>query len=258
MLEHLQAAKKNINLAIDEVALETEDIDRKKTPLRALYRIPEIVETDITVKTRGNYQTKTKTAEGLIVHYTAGRSKNSTDAINTLRYLASQGLACPVVDIGGKIFKAKNQDWDDWGSHAGRSSHKDREWVSRYYYGLEFACAGLLDSHNKSWFGVTYAGEFVRVIDREIGNHKPGHWLKFTRAQVRTLINFCLWQLDTNPGFEIGNILGHDEVAPGRKSDPGGSLNWPMSGFRNIILEIVEGKRVALTDQNQMIWEAGK
>lgn len=254
MRQHLRDAKRSIEKAIGE--LPPKDAERTDTPIRMKYRIPPIKEIAVSVKTRGFYQTKNARAEGIVVHYTAGRRGSLNAAENTLRYLASRGLGCLVMDNEGVILKARNQDFEEWASHAGRSEHKDRTWVSRYYMGMEICCAGLLNDYNEAWFGQKYDQKFVRSVEAK-DNVKAGKYLKYSKKQVASLINFCLWQIDTNQGFLIENIVGHDEVAPDRKSDPGGSLNWPMPEFRQKVQDIVDGKIDAITDPvDGLIWSA--
>jgi len=41
--------------------------------------------------------------------------------------------------------------------------------------------------------------------------------------------------MDVNPEFRADWVAGHDEVSPGRKSDPGGSLSMTMPQFRYML-----------------------
>lgn len=200
------------------------------------YEIPDIEVVDIDVKTKGKYLTKSGRARGLIVHFTAGRfSKGRQNAIDTLNYLARQGLGCLVMDTAGRIYRAKSQEFDEIAWHAGTSYFMGHDGISRYCLGLEICCAGQLDEKGKSWFGQVVNEKFIRHVATKNENQKVGHYHKFTSAQEKSLINFILWQYDTNPEFNLNWVLGHDEVAKERKSDPGGSLSMTMPELRNII-----------------------
>jgi len=203
------------------------------------YDVPEIIEVDIAVKTRGKYMTPSKQAKGLVVHYTAGRfEKGRQSAINTLNSLAKRGLGCLVMDIDGKIYRAKSQKINDIAYHAGTSAFKGYTGMSRYLMGMEICNAGRLEADGKAWFGLPIPKDEQRDVSKK-DNVKAGKYHKYSAAQEKSLINFVLWQLDVNPEFDLDFVIGHDECAPTRKSDPGGSLSMTMPAFRAMIKQRV-------------------
>jgi len=202
------------------------------------YSQPEIVETSIEVKTRGRYITPSKGPRGLVIHYTAGHYGGSQEAKGTLINLADQGLGCLVMDTDGKIYRAKNQGMNDTAWHCGKSSWLGTSGLSRYLLGMEVCCAGKLSNEGRSWYGEYIPLKNRRIIASKTDNQKPGTYHAFTTLQEHSLINFCLWQLDVNQEFEIDWIVGHDEIAPMRKSDPGGSLSMSMPDFRDIVANL--------------------
>lgn len=200
------------------------------------YEVPHIEVVDIDVQTHGKYLTKTGQALGLVVHFTAGRfSKGRQNAIDTLNHLARQGLACLVMDNAGIIYRARNQALDEIGWHAGESNYLGHVGMSRYCMGMEICNAGKLDAKGKSWFGLVINNKYVRNITKKEDNIEPGYYHAFNPAQEKSLINFCLWQSDINPDFNVNYIIGHDECARGRKNDPGGALSMTMPAFRKMI-----------------------
>ena len=60
-----------------------------------------------------------------------------------------------------------------------------------------------------------------------MGYFNEGWYEKFTDDQELSLAKFLAWQMKM--GVEY--IVGHDEISPGRKSDPGGSLSLPLQEF---------------------------
>lgn len=193
----------------------------------AHYDIPKIVVVpEVKFKTHGEYRTKSGKARGLIVHYTvSGRSEKSARGV--LRYLASRGLGCMVMDENGVIYLAGNVDLEKsvaW--HAGKSAWQGKTGISRYCMGMEICNWGRLSAQTEPRAGDT------RSIPHKYDNIAPGKYEKFTRAQEQALVDFIKWQLDTNPEFELDWVVGHDEVAPTRKTDPGGSLSLSMPRFR--------------------------
>ncbi|HEX3175413.1 MAG TPA: N-acetylmuramoyl-L-alanine amidase [Methylomirabilota bacterium] len=199
------------------------------------YVAPAIVEVDVKIPTKGKYKTPDKKARGCVVHYTARPfDRGATDAKSTLQFLAAQGLGCLVMDRDGIIYKA--QGWDEVAYHAGPSTWKDTSGVSLYCMGMEIMNAGMLEKHGDT-FHACFGGEIPPGEVREVqakDNIKAGFYHRYTKAQEDALINFLLWQIETR-GMDIDWIVGHDEVAPDRKQDPGGSLSLTMPELRALL-----------------------
>ncbi|WP_457021162.1 hypothetical protein [Luteimonas sp. A611] len=72
----------------------------------------------------------------------------------------------------------------------------------------------------------------MRTVTKQ-GNQSAGHYQKYTILQEASLRTLLTWLRSNNPDvFRFDLVLGHDEVSPGRKVDPGGSLSMTMSAFR--------------------------
>ena len=48
----------------------------------------------------------------------------------------------------------------------------------------------------------------------------------FTQNQYKNLVNICLTLFKYYPEITRQNVVGHSEIAPGRKTDPGKNFNW--------------------------------
>lgn len=48
----------------------------------------------------------------------------------------------------------------------------------------------------------------------------------FTQNQYKNLVNICLTLFKYYPEITKQNVVGHSEIAPGRKTDPGKNFNW--------------------------------
>lgn len=57
----------------------------------------------------------------------------------------------------------------------------------------------------------------------------------FTAAQYQALSRLCHWLLSQYPTLAPERILGHSDIAPGRKTDPGPAFNWTY--FRQLLAE---------------------
>lgn len=214
-----------------DAGAKIDDPDRPDDPIGSQkYDIPEMKMMDVEFDNQGEYLTPTGKASGLVVHYTvSGRSARS--ALGVGRYMASKGLGCLIMDEDGIIYYPRNWSRNRWlkrrDDHAGKSSWGGKSSVSRYFMGMEICSWGAA--------GQQKGADDIRRIAEQHDNQAPGLYQKFTARQEQALINFCLWQLDTNPEFRIENIVGHDEVSPGRKIDPGGSLSMSMPEFRQYL-----------------------
>lgn len=185
---------------------------------------------------RGRYQQGYP--RGAVVHYTAGT--NAASAIDALR---QAGCSAFVIERDGTILQPHGLD--GWSWHAGVSFWNALgSGVSRHLVGIEVVSAGKLTGHRpslksdmewKSWWGGKIPSEQVRTSP-ERGNIAPGGYQKFTEAQEDSLVALLLWLKANNPEvFSLNLVLGHDEVSPGRKTDPGASLSASMEEFREFL-----------------------
>ncbi len=73
-----------------------------------------------------------------------------------------------------------------------------------------------------SWAGRRSCNHFSLGIELEGTWHQP-----FTDAQYQALIPICAALCRRYPSLSPSAIVGHQEVAPGRKEDPGPYFDWP-------------------------------
>ncbi len=175
---------------------------------------------------------------GAVVHFTAGAY-----GLSELDLARQCGYAYFLVDERGGVHQGF--PLDRWGSHAGRSAWPGLgpNGVSRHLVGIEVDCAGLLapDGHGafKTWWGKSIAAADVRVVSPVPGtkdNRAAGAYHRYTEAQEAALVDLLLWLKANAPDvFDLELVLGHDEVSPGRKQDPGGSLSMPMPSLRALL-----------------------
>lgn len=194
------------------------------------FTVPRIVKIPgVSFKEQGKYRTPSGMFEGLVVHYTVGPRKASS-AIGVVKYLASKGYGCMVMDEDGIIYIPENFDiLRDTAFHAGVSSWEGKSGVSLTMAGMEICNWGKVDANSKPKAGIT------RTSGHDANIHK-GEYEAYTPAQERSLINFVKWAKSVNPEFKISKLVGHDEVAPNRKSDPGASLSMTMPAFRKLFV----------------------
>lgn len=191
------------------------------------------------MQTRGRYGKMHP--KGAVIHYTGGSSTEG--AIATAE---KEGHAYLLIDRGGTLFQSTSLE--QWGYHAGTSY-----WpalgpaLSMYMVGIEIVAAGRVTMHKKvgeeerfqAWYHTKPEQYFKPDEVRYFKDNKhalPGYYHKFTDAQEKTLIATLLWlKQNAPPIFEPELIVGHHEISPGRKEDPGGAISIGMSDLRALI-----------------------
>jgi N-acetylmuramoyl-L-alanine amidase len=165
---------------------------------------------------------------GLIIHWTAaGAGIGSAHWFQDPKASASAHL---VIDRDGAIYQCV--DFQDTAWHAGVS-----KWpvtgeaygnsVNDITVGIELANLGQLkklpDGSFQTSTGKTYKSEVVQGPD---GNfYEP-----FPQAQLDAAVHAAKLVAAQFPGLKPERIVGHRDIAPTRKTDPGPC--WPMADFR--------------------------
>jgi N-acetylmuramoyl-L-alanine amidase len=209
-------------------------------------------------RTRGGY--KNDHPKGAVVHFTAGRSRPAAlggkrnsktaegQANRSVESSTRKGsYTYFVIDADGGVYQ--NFPLDRWGYHAGKSSYKGLSGtVSDELVGIEIMCAGKLkkadNGKHKAWFTTTSKGDAyfedneVRHVTKRHNILHSGSYHKYTARQEEGLFKLLRWlEYNGNGIFKMDLVLGHDEVAPGRKNDPGGSLSMTMPELRKKLKE---------------------
>ena len=165
-----------------------------------------------------NFNPKKRTKKEIkfiIFHYTGMRRE--IDAINRLTNIQSEVSSHYLIKNDGNIVQLVPDLYIAW--HAGKSSWKN------------------YNSLNKNSIGI------------EISN--PGHQFnskEFSRSQINSLMKlskFLIKKYNINPK----NILGHSDISPDRKKDPGEKFPWKylaknkVSLWHNLKSEVLKNFR---------------
>lgn len=172
----------------------------------------------------------TSNLDTIVIHYTAGRNaKNST------QYLARNDIKASahiVIDRNGTIYQLVAFDIIAW--HAGRSVWDGRKSLNNYSIGIELDNAGPLEkkgSNYITWFKKTIYPDDV-VFAQQRNETKKQYWHIYTEKQIEVCRTVCELLISR---YNIKTILGHEEISPGRKRDPGPA--FPLDEFRNNLLK---------------------
>lgn len=72
-----------------------------------------------------------------------------------------------------------------------------------------------------SWRGRCGCNDFAIGIELEGSDDCP-----YTKAQYQRLTRVLTWLMRRYPLLSLDRIVGHSEIAPGRKTDPGPAFDW--------------------------------
>ena len=162
----------------------------------------------------------------IVIHYTAGGK-----AEGSVSWLCNRDAgvsAHVVIDRDGSITQLVPFNVKAY--HAGVSKWKDREMVNGFGIGIEIANWGKLREVNGKLYTGTdreFQGEAIQAAHKNGGAIR--WWEKYTEAQIETVSELCSELIGVYPLIE--DIVGHDDIAPDRKSDPGPA--FPMKQLIN-------------------------
>lgn len=141
-----------------------------------------------------NFDERNSAIEMLILHYTD--TKTTQEALDILISPESKVSAHYVLAEDGQLFSLVDESKRAW--HAGVSFWLGRENLNACSIGIEIVNAG----------------------------HTYGY-TPFTKAQYDVLIPLCQ-RIKAQYGLKDIDIIGHSDVAPERKKDPGELFDWKL------------------------------
>lgn len=168
----------------------------------------------------------------LVIHYTAGASM--AGAVKWFTRSEAKASAHLVIGHDGAITQMAPFDKVCW--HAGESRWKNVTGLNSHSVGIEIANWGKLTrSGSGGW--VSWAGAPVPDGRVMIAAHKnfPGQqhgWETFEEAQFLATVAAAA-AICAEYGIGPNEVVGHDDIAPTRKVDPGPA--FPMDKFRTLV-----------------------
>jgi N-acetylmuramoyl-L-alanine amidase len=136
----------------------------------------------------------------IVIHYTGMQSER--ESINRLCSPQSKVSSHYMINKGGKNYKLINDERVAW--HAGKS------------------CWGIYKNLNLNSIG-------IELVNK---GHQFGYE-NFSKKQISSLIKICKY-LKNKYKIKNKNIVGHSDVAPLRKIDPGEKFPWIYLAKKNI------------------------
>lgn len=173
------------------------------------------------------------TPEFLIMHYTAGSSAEGSVA--WMCNPAAKAAAHLVIGRDGSLTQLAAFNRVAW--HAGKSVWAGRSGLNGFSIGIELDNAGKLERSGNRWISAVSKRAYPDD-DVMMANHKndrsgtpPIGWHEYSEVQLEAAAQVGLLLMEK---YSLKDVLGHEDIAPGRKTDPGPA--FPMASFRARLL----------------------
>jgi len=163
----------------------------------------------------------------LIMHYTAATTTEST--LSWFPSPVAKASAHLLIGRDGAITQFLAFNRVAW--HAGKSHWKGLVGMNQFAIGIELVNGGRLLKSGDKWVCPV---DMKKVADDDviIATHKneiqPAAWQDFTSIQLEAATTIAALLIST---YKLKDVLGHEDISPIRKSDPGPA--FPMASFRS-------------------------
>lgn len=144
-----------------------------------------------------HFNDRTTSIDMIVIHATATQTLDETFSYLIHSQAPHRVSAHYVIDRDGTVYQLVDESKRAW--HAGISRWGDREDINTYSIGIEFQCPTQSDG--------------------TLGN--------FTQDQIQSGLELCH---DIQKRYHIlpKNVVGHSDIAPNRKQDPGILFPWEI------------------------------
>lgn len=165
--------------------------------------------------------------EYLVMHYTA--DDRAAGAIAWLCDPRAKASAHLVIDQAGAVTQLVPLDRVAW--HAGVSKWAGRSGCNNFTIGVELVNAGPLNKRGDGKYATALGGTVVPASSVVIAAHKNGGperaWQTYPPAQIAAAMEIAGALV---AAYGLRDVIGHEDIAPARKADPGPA--FPMASFR--------------------------
>jgi N-acetylmuramoyl-L-alanine amidase len=166
----------------------------------------------------------------LVIHFTGGSSAASS--ASWLRNPNAKASAHLVIGRDGSIIQLAPFNKVTW--HAGVSSWEGLNGMNQHSIGIELDNAGRVskraDGKWQNALGVVVPSSAV-VEGAHKNDGRPAFWHAYAQPQIDSLRTVASLLVDT---YGLVDVIGHDDIAPGRKIDPGPA--FPMESLRSMVM----------------------
>lgn len=159
-----------------------------------------------------------------VFHYTGGGRASGTARWFGMK--ESRVSAHHIVGRDGKLYQCVDHERAAW--HAGMSMAmyhgKPTDSVNLFSIGIELANRGLL--LRKGWsFYYRFGGTLKKYRGPKPVFKDGAYWEPYTQLQIDATKDLII-DISKKHSKAVQHLLGHNEIAPGRKIDPGPLFPW--------------------------------
>lgn len=165
----------------------------------------------------------------LVLHYTAG--DNYEGDVRTLSTSDRPASCHLVLAADGRLTQIG--DFKDVLWHAGKSAWKGFVGLNSHSIGIEVTCPGPVDGDQARYAGLEDGKPYHFTMAAHRNGGPVRKWAVFTEKQIEVLLELGGFLI---AHYGLKEAVGHDQIAPTRKIDPGPSC--PQSVF-----EILNGNK---------------
>jgi N-acetylmuramoyl-L-alanine amidase len=170
------------------------------------------------------------TPQYLVMHYTA--ATEGRGSISWFMNKDAKASAHLLIDRDGTITQFAPFNIITW--HAGVSQWNGLVGLNKFSIGIELVNGGKLAKTGNAWI-CRVDNKTVPDSEVIIARHKneggDSGWQTYTDIQLQTTIEVTTLLVKT---YQLKDVLGHEDIAPHRKSDPGPA--FPMGSFQSKVL----------------------
>ena len=141
--------------------------------------------------------------------------------------LVIHSISLPPGVYGGPEIEALFTNQLDWDAHPYFASIRGMQVSSHFVIRRDGSLLQFVSCNKRAWHaGVSHYRGRDNCNDDSIGIELEGlEGETFDAAQYETLSMLCKKLVDNYP---IAHIAGHEDIAPGRKFDPGAGFDWQL------------------------------
>lgn len=164
--------------------------------------------------------------KAIIIHYDVAPRDSDSNIERLTRWITTKAdRSCHFVVLrDGRVLQTVSLEKMAW--HAGKSSYtfdgKTYSNLNKHAIGIETDNIGLLTRKGDAFYdsyGKLWKGAVTKVGDK--------YWEPYTHEQIISL-DVLVSKLLAYFNLDRDRVLGHNEISPGRKIDPGDAFPWEL------------------------------